>query len=126
MRAPEVHRKCAGGGTCADCRDEDEHHLQRTASSHQPPHASPSDAPPEIDAVLRTGGEPLDPVTRNFMEPRFGAELGGVRIHRDPRAAESARSVQAVAYTVGHHVVFDEGQYAPDTVGGRRLLAHEL
>ena len=60
------------------------------------------------------------------MEPRFGAHFGGVRIHRDPRAAESARSVQAVAYTVGRHVVFDDAQYAPDTVGGRHLLAHEL
>src|SRR5204863_7569321 len=28
--------------------------------------------------------------------------------------------------TVGRHVMFDAGRYAPDTPDGRRLLAHEL
>jgi outer membrane protein OmpA-like peptidoglycan-associated protein len=49
-----------------------------------------------------------------------------VRIHTDERAAESARAVNALAYTVGNHVAFGAGQYAPDTRTGRRLLAHEL
>jgi hypothetical protein len=63
---------------------------------------------------------------RSFMEPRFGHDFSGVRIHTDPRAAESARSVSALAYTVGRDIVFDSGRYAPDSPAGKRLLAHEL
>jgi peptidoglycan hydrolase-like protein with peptidoglycan-binding domain len=49
-----------------------------------------------------------------------------VRVHTDDRAAESARVVNALAYTVGNHVIFAKRQYAPMTTAGRRLLAHEL
>jgi hypothetical protein len=49
-----------------------------------------------------------------------------VRVHTDAKAAESARSVNALAYSVGYNVVFREGQYARATDGGRRLLALEL
>jgi len=60
------------------------------------------------------------------MEPRFGQDFSGIRVHTDARAAESARTVNALAYTVGRDVVFGMGQYAPGTGEGRRLLAHEL
>ncbi|MBK6958410.1 MAG: DUF4157 domain-containing protein [Nitrosomonas sp.] len=60
------------------------------------------------------------------MEERFGHDFSDVRIHADSHAAASARSVDALAYTVGHNVVFDGGQYAPHTQNGRDLLAHEL
>lgn len=60
------------------------------------------------------------------MEPRFGHGFGHVRVHTDERAAESARAVGALAYTVGSNIVFGSGQYAPATQTGRRLLAHEL
>ena len=53
-------------------------------------------------------------------------DFSPVRIHADARAAESAQSVNARAYTVGRDIVFGPGQYAPDTAAGRRLLAHEL
>jgi hypothetical protein len=83
-------------------------------------------APPIIHDVLKSPGRPLDPATQNFMEPRFGHDFGGVRLHTDAKAAESARTVDALAYTVGNHITFDAGQYAPGTQSGRRLLAHEL
>ncbi len=73
----------------------------------------------------RSGG-PLDPGTREWMEARFGWDFSGVRVHADGRAAESARGVDALAYTVGRDVVFGEGRYDPASVEGRRLLAHEL
>jgi hypothetical protein len=60
------------------------------------------------------------------MGERFGYDFGSVRIHTDTRAADSARAVDAEAYTVGPHVVFGAGRYQPDSPGGRRLLAHEL
>jgi hypothetical protein len=60
------------------------------------------------------------------MEPRFGYDFSGVRVHTDARAAESARAVDARAYTVGSNVVFGTGQYAPTNEAGKSLLAHEL
>lgn len=60
------------------------------------------------------------------MESYLGHDFGQVRIHTDPKASESARAVNALAYTVGSDVVFRESQYAPHTIEGQRLLAHEL
>jgi Domain of unknown function (DUF4157) len=68
----------------------------------------------------------LDADTRAFMEPRFGADLGGVRLHTDAAAERSAQAVCSSAYTVGHDIVFGAGAYAPKTHRGQRLLAHEL
>jgi hypothetical protein len=47
-------------------------------------------------------------------------------VHTDARASESARSVQAYAYTVGTDVVFQSGKYEPESDSGKRMLAHEL
>jgi hypothetical protein len=69
---------------------------------------------------------PLDADTRTFMEPRFGRSLANVRVHTGATAAASARALGAVAYTVGHDVVFAAGAYAPRSQSGRRLIAHEL
>src|SRR5262245_30578093 len=71
-------------------------------------------------------GRPLDPTTRSFFEDRFGADFGGVRVHDDAHAAASARDLQARAYTTHEDVVFGAGEYAPGTLAGRNLLAHEL
>jgi hypothetical protein len=72
------------------------------------------------------GGRPLDASVRAFFEPRFGQAFDQVRVHTDVRATESARAVNALAYTRGRDIVFGAGQYAPETMAGRRLLAHEL
>ncbi len=87
-------------------------------------HASP-DVVGNISA-LRGTGWPLPKSTRAFFEPRFGRDFTGVRIHTGPRAADTARAVNARAFTLGRDIVFGSGQFAPDTHGGRRLLAHEL
>lgn len=60
------------------------------------------------------------------MEPRFGQDFSSVRVHAGARAAEAARDAKARAYTVGRDVVFGAGQYAPRSMAGKRLLAHEL
>lgn len=90
------------------------------------PSASVGTAPPIVHEVVESPGQPLDRFTRGFMESRLAHNFGGVRIHADARAAESARAVNALAYTVGRHVVFGAGQYAPESEQGKRLLAHEL
>jgi hypothetical protein len=79
-----------------------------------------------VHDVLRMPGQPLDPETRAFMEPRFGYDFSHVRVHTDGKSAESARAVNAVAYTVGQDVVFSTGNFAPDNKQGKKLLAHEL
>jgi hypothetical protein len=60
------------------------------------------------------------------MEPRFGHDFSRVQVHTDRKAAESARAVNALAYTISNHIVFNVDQYQPATRDGRRLLAHEL
>jgi hypothetical protein len=177
-----LQRKCGCGGTpgadgeCQDCRAK---RLQRSRTSQ----AEPGTAPPVVNEVLRSPGQPLDSATRAFMELSFGhdfskvrvgaakslttldsltvspaedhfereaekmaaavmqtprprasgqdkpfanLDLSQVRVHRDARAAESARAVNARAYTVGYDLVFGEGQFSPNTSDGSRLLAHEL
>ncbi len=79
-----------------------------------------------VEEVLRSSGRPLDRSTLAFMESRFGCDFSRVRVHTDAKAAESARSVEASAYTVGNDIVFGAGHYAPGTSAGRRLLSHEL
>lgn len=75
---------------------------------------------------MKSTGRPLDASTRAEMERRFGQEFGEVRVHTDSDASESARKMQARAYTVGRDVIFGGGQYDPSTKEGQRLLAHEL
>ena len=60
------------------------------------------------------------------MEPRFGHDFSRVRVHTDAQAADSARAVNALAYTVGPSIVFGADQYRPHRSDGRQLLAHEL
>lgn len=123
-----LQRKCACGnqtmdGECEACGRKREDILRRKA-------ADPSEineAPPIIHEVLHYWpGARLDTAARAFFEPRFGHDFSDVRVHTGMKAAESARAVNALAYTVGHDVVFGSGQYAPETDSGRRLLAHEL
>lgn len=107
---------------CTAC-DEEESTLQRRRG---PGSRDPDTVPDIVHDVLRGPGQPLDPGTRAFFEPRFGHDFSRVRVHTDARAAESARAVNAVAYTVGRDVVFGTGAFSPATTGGRTLIAHEL
>ena len=83
-------------------------------------------APATVDQVLATPGRPLDAALRQDMEQRFGHDFSRVRVHSDGAAEQSAREVNAHAYTVGSHIVFGAGEYSPHAGGGRELLAHEL
>jgi hypothetical protein len=96
--------------------------VQRMAATGGGPVA----APPAVEKVLRSQGQPLDPRERRVFEPRFGHDFGSVRVHADAAAAESAAAVGALAYTVGRSVVFGAGRYRPETSAGKLLLAHEL
>jgi len=126
MPAPQLQPACACGGECAGCRNETPSRAQvQTARVGADP-IEKTAAPPIVDEVLHTSGRPLDAAARAFFEPRFGRDFGAVRVHADSRASEAARSIDARAFTVGPHLVFGRGEYSPDTVEGRTLLAHEL
>lgn len=106
-------------------------HLQRTAGNAvvsalvgEGEEAQTHSAVREV--VGHGGGRPLDDATRSFMEARLGDDFSDVRVHTDSQARESARSVNAQAYTVGTDVVLQSDKYAPDSDLGKRLLAHEL
>src|SRR2546426_7512801 len=102
-------------------------HLQKTAGNASVSAALEEQEPSLVkDVVGSGGGSPLDRDTRGFMESRLGADFSDVRVHTDGKATESARSVQAYAYTVGNDVVFQSDKFAPDSDSGQRMLAHEL
>jgi hypothetical protein len=101
------------------------HNLSDGSGNLSPPTAV-SRVPPIVNEVLRSAGQPLDAETRAFMEPRFGHDFSDVRVHADSKATESARAVNALAYTVGTHVAVRSDKHAPGTAAGRLLLAHEL
>src|SRR5262245_3752390 len=122
-----LQRQCGCGGAagmtgeCAECN------AKRLTPDHYP--ANPDrqvDVPSIVNEALNSPGQPLDPVTRDRMESRFGHNFRRVRVHTDARAAESARTVNAQAYTLGQEIVFRDGQYAPGSAAGEKLLAHEL
>jgi hypothetical protein len=117
IHTPRIQRLCPG------CEQKEES-LQAKESSGRIPGESPT-IEGQVTA-LQGGGQPLPEFVRAFFEPRFGYDLSDVRIHTNARAAQSARSINALAYCVGRDIVFAAGQYAPQTMPGRRLLAHEL
>ncbi len=137
-----IQRMC--GPCAADLRGED---LRRVVGSGSSEHlartvlpracgcavqrsASTGPSPGELAEGVRTTtpgpGAPLRPAVRREMEHRLGADFGDVRVHTDSDAAQSARSLQARAYTSGRDIVFASGEYRPDTTSGKHTIAHEL
>ena len=122
MRAPAAGRNVAGSISPLVQRSEAG---AEPATGERSAGARPA-VPAQVRLVFTSPGRPLDAATRAFFEPRFGHDFRRVRVHHDGAAAAAARAVDAHAYTVGEHVVFGHGRYAPDSGAGRRLLAHEL
>jgi hypothetical protein len=129
MRMPEPQqRSCAGGSGYAECETKQPHRQQGAVEieSTQSSDVGNLKAPPVVHGVLRSPGQPLEPATRDFMEPRFGHDFSRIRIHADPEAAKASAALGAAAFTVGHHIAFARERFRPGTAHGRRLMAHEL
>ncbi len=127
MREPKLKGDCDCGGGCTKCQSNEQESHGHLQTKHVGFSASgQTAAPPIVNEVLASPGQPLDASARAFFEPRFGQDLSDVRIHPDAKAQESAQSLNAVAYTAGKHIVLGKGQYAPNSTAGQRLLAHEL
>jgi len=91
-----------------------------------PGHAGALPVPASAAAVVAGSGSPLEPGVRALMQDGMGHDFARVRVHTDASAARSAHALGALAYTVGEHIAFRAGRYAPGTHAGQRLLAHEL
>jgi hypothetical protein len=105
---------------CSSCHDD---HKEKVVLRKETGTSSGSEsAPPSVGQVLSSPGRPLDATSRRYFEPRFGRDLSSVKVHTDAQAATSAGEVDALAYTVGDHVVLGGGQ----SVANRALMAHEL
>ena len=118
---------------CAECEEET---VQRQPEENEDEEIQAKSEPGEAPSVtpslesrinsLQGGGQPLDPATRSFFEPRFGHDFSQVRVHTDSNASETAKSVNAKAFTLGGNMVFGSNEYQPRSTEGKILLAHEL
>lgn len=125
-RTPSAGKCGCGGdigatGACVQCASR-----HGAAKRGGEPRFSARELPNAVHEALRSPGAPLDPATRAAMETRFGHSFADVRVHTGGKADESARAIDAAAYTAGNSVVFGAGRYAPHTSEGNKLLAHEL
>jgi len=107
---------------CDAC--EDEERLQRKEENGNE-HEASGDFERYADG-LNNSGSSLPNKTKSFFESRIGYDFSNVKIHTDTVAAKSAQSINALAYTTGNHIVFNQNQYQPETTSGKKLLAHEL
>ncbi len=106
---------------CAECGKEEKLQKKETNSSNP--------ASGDIESSLNSSkgsGSPLPADTRTQMESSFGADLSGVRIHNDSKAAQMSSDLNAQAFTHGNDIYFNEGKYNAGSNEGKHLLAHEL
>jgi len=118
---------------CPECEEEtaqrqpmkeEEEELQAKSKAGEAPEVTPAISS-GIQSLQR-GGRPLSGSERSFFEPRFGHDFSHVRVHADTTAAETAKAINARAFTLGNHVVMGSGEYQPTSQFGQRILGHEL
>ncbi|VFQ44821.1 eCIS core domain-containing protein [Desulfoluna butyratoxydans] len=120
------------GGAGGERAEEEAHRVARQVTAMPSPEgvetalAGPRDACFTGPLGLRSSGVPLDTGTRAYMEPRFGRDFSGVRVHKGDEAAELAASLHARAFAMGTHIVLGKGLPPSDSSAGRQVMAHEL
>ncbi|MCR9145233.1 MAG: DUF4157 domain-containing protein [bacterium] len=88
--------------------------------------------PGEIDGASESrirglsGGMPLSDGQRDYYESKIGQDFSNVRLHTDARAQTATQSIGARALTHGNDIAFAPGELQPESIEGRKLLAHEL
>ncbi len=113
-----IQRKCACGGGCPECREEESKRAIQRYGGHG--------GGANFQGLPATAGHTLPIATRGPLENHFQADLSSVRVHTGNGDAQSADSLGAIAYTSGSDIYFARGMYAPSTSSGQRLLAHEV
>jgi uncharacterized protein DUF4157 len=132
MRMPgtdAVQRKCA------KCEEEDEKEAQRKSlSTNFSPLIQKKESNGRItDSSLsdkispsENGGHNMDKNIHSFMSNRFGVDFSKVKIYSHSDAVQMNRELNARAFTIGNNIYFNEGEYQPETINGKYLIAHEL
>jgi hypothetical protein len=113
----QVQRKCQA------CEEEEKHVHRKENGGSALQDNSGLDS---FVSSLGNSGQRMPAAIRRFFEPKFGHDFSDVKIHTDAVAAKSAQSINALAYTTGNNIVFNSGQYSPETGSGKKLMAHEL
>ncbi len=113
-----IQRKCACGGGCRECREEESKRAIQRYGGHG--------GGANFQGLPATAGHTLPIATRGPLENHFQADLSSVRVHTGNADAQSADSLGAIAYTSGSDIYFARGMYALSTSNGQRLLAHEV
>ena len=122
-----VQGKAAGSQIAEGVRrqpEEEEEPIQPKVEAGRTPAVS-EELEGRINAA-RGGGEPLADSVRASVEPHFERDLSAVRVHTDAEADALSHQLSARAFTTGHDVFFREGEYQPESEGGRSLIGHEL
>jgi Domain of unknown function (DUF4157)/Lysine-specific metallo-endopeptidase len=110
---------------CSSCIDEEG--LLQTKSNGS--NAGAKAVSPALESGFKSmsgSGQPLSESTRGFFEPRFGYDLGHVKVHTSSESAQMNRGLNAHAFTYGNSIYFNQGKYDPGASSGKHLLAHEL
>jgi outer membrane protein OmpA-like peptidoglycan-associated protein len=108
---------------CAHCEEEDKKLQRKEGKGEQ---ITADSSLEHYVGNIQGGGESLTPEIRSFFEPRFGYDFSNVKVHANDGAAKSAQSINALAYTWQNNIVFNQGQFSPQTESGKKLLGHEL
>lgn len=106
---------------CKECEEEETNGLQRKENNNAAISISQA-----VNKTLQSPGKPIDNTARAFMEQGFGHSFQDIKIYDNALANQSAKDINARAYTHKNNIVFGAGEYNPQTITGKRLLAHEL
>ena len=108
---------------CSECAKEEE--TLRCKQAGTAVSTGAAAASMATNAVAR-GGMAMPGDLRRYFEPRFGVDFSGVRFHLGHEAQRASKALQARAFTIGPDIAFGHGEFAPHSLTGRRLIAHEM
>jgi hypothetical protein len=107
---------------CAGCEEEEEMVRGKDAAE-----SGAVDAQRASSITESAGkGRSLSRAERAYFEPRFGHRFDRVRVHDGNSSATLASALRARAFTYRQDIFLGAGEYRPETLEGRRVLAHEL
>ncbi len=108
---------------CAHCEEEEKQTQRKEMNDNT---IAPDSSTENYINSLGGKGRTLTKEERNFFEPRMNYDFSGVQLHTNKEANESAKSINALAYTHSNNIVFGANNYQPNTDEGKKLMAHEL
>ncbi len=109
---------------CQHCEEEEKKQLQRKEINNDETVATSSTE--NYISSINGKGRSLSTDERKFFEPRFGYDFSSVQLHTNAEANQSAKNINALAYTHQNNIVFNADQYQPNSNDGKKLMAHEL